>query len=89
MSQRSLFDDAPATARAVANVDGGSRGNPDPPATARASCSTTGPIVDLKETIGIATNNVAEYNGLLAALGGRRTTATTTCTAGPTRSCLG
>ena len=27
-----------------------------------------GTVVDLKESLGIATNNVAEYNGLLAAL---------------------
>ena len=56
------------TARAVANVDGGSRGNPGPAGYGARIVLDDGTIVDLKETIGIATNNVAEYNGLLAAL---------------------
>ena len=56
--------------RFVVEADGGSRGNPGPaaygavvrgrrPAGARASCA---------EYIGTATNNVAEYRGLIAGL---------------------
>jgi ribonuclease HI len=66
--QGSLFDDESAVARAVANVDGGSRGNPGPAGYGARIVLDDGTVVDLKETIGIATNNVAEYNGLLAAL---------------------
>ncbi len=49
-------------------ADGGSRGNPGPAAYG-AVVSENGKVLhELFETIGIATNNVAEYNGLLAAL---------------------
>ena len=49
-------------------ADGGSRGNPGP-AGYGAVVSEGGKIVaELFDVIGIATNNVAEYNGLLAGL---------------------
>jgi len=52
----------------VISADGGSRGNPGPAAYG-AVVSENGKILhELFETIGIATNNVAEYSGLLAAL---------------------
>ena len=52
----------------IISADGGSRGNPGPAAYG-AVVSENGKILhELFETIGIATNNVAEYNGLLAAL---------------------
>jgi ribonuclease HI len=53
---------------ATANVDGGSRGNPGPAGYGVRIIRDDGTVVDLKESIGIATNNIAEYNGLLAAL---------------------
>ena len=53
---------------ATAHVDGGSRGNPGPAGYGVRITRDDGTIVDLKESIGIATNNIAEYNGLLAAL---------------------
>lgn len=53
---------------ATANVDGGSRGNPGPAGYGVRITRDDGTTVDLKESIGVATNNVAEYNGLLAAL---------------------
>jgi probable phosphoglycerate mutase len=53
---------------ATAHVDGGARGNPGPAGYGVRITRNDGSIVDLKESIGIATNNVAEYNGLLAAL---------------------
>jgi probable phosphoglycerate mutase len=53
---------------ATAHVDGGARGNPGPAGYGVRITRDDGSIVDLKESIGIATNNVAEYNGLLAAL---------------------
>jgi len=49
-------------------VDGGARGNPGPAGYGVHITRDDGTVVDLKEAIGIATNNIAEYNGLLAAL---------------------
>ncbi len=55
----------------VVHVDGGSRGNPGPAAAGAVVSTPEGDVVDrLGEAIGIATNNVAEYRGLL--LGVRR-----------------
>ena len=67
MSQLSLFG-APEGVSAIANVDGGSRGNPGPAGYGVRIERDDGTIVELKESLGMATNNVAEYNGLLAAL---------------------
>jgi ribonuclease HI len=53
---------------ATANVDGGSRGNPGPAGYGVRIERDDGTIVELKESLALATNNVAEYNGLLAAL---------------------
>jgi ribonuclease HI len=53
---------------ATAHVDGGARGNPGPAGYGVRITRDDGSVVDLKESIGIATNNVAEYTGLLAAL---------------------
>ena len=53
---------------ARANVDGGSRGNPGPAGYGVRIEQDDGSVVELKESIGIATNNVAEYSGLIAAL---------------------
>lgn len=53
----------------VIHVDGGSRGNPGPAAVAAVLSSPEGEVVaDAKETIGIASNNVAEYKALLLGL---------------------
>jgi len=68
MSQPSLFETLPP-ASAVANVDGGSRGNPGPAGYGVRIERPDGSIEEIKESVGIATNNVAEYRGLLAALG--------------------
>ena len=69
MSQGSLFDPPPRTGgAATANIDGGSRGNPGPAGYGVHIEHADGTIVELKESLGIATNNVAEYNGLVAAL---------------------
>jgi probable phosphoglycerate mutase len=67
VTQRSLFE-AAGPARAVAHVDGGSRGNPGPAGYGVRITLDDGSVIDLKESIGHATNNIAEYNGLLAAL---------------------
>ena len=67
MSQPSLFG-APGSGSAIANIDGGSRGNPGPAAYGVHIEREDGSIVELKEAVGVATNNVAEYRGLLAAL---------------------
>jgi ribonuclease HI len=55
--------------KVVVHVDGGARGNPGP-AAAGAVISTPGGEVlhEAAEAIGIATNNVAEYRGLLLGL---------------------
>jgi len=50
-------------------VDGGSRGNPGPAAAAAVVSSPDGDVLDeAAVTIGRATNNVAEYRGLLLGL---------------------
>ena len=54
----------------VAYIDGGARGNPGPAGYGVRIERPDGTMVDeLHGALGIATNNVAEYNGLLAALG--------------------
>ncbi len=55
--------------RVVVHVDGGARGNPGPAAAAAVVSSPDGEVLDeAAETIGHATNNVAEYRGLLLGL---------------------
>ena len=50
-------------------TDGGSRGNPGPAAYAFVLEAEDGTVLDARgETIGVATNNVAEYSALLAGL---------------------
>lgn len=71
-SQR-LFSDAHAAAPPagvyIANIDGGSRGNPGPAAYAVVLRDPNGKIIlELAKQFGRDTNNVAEYYGLLAAL---------------------
>lgn len=67
MSQPSLFGSDTGRS-AVANVDGGARGNPGPAGYGVRIERDDGTIVELKEAVGVATNNVAEYRGLIAAL---------------------
>ena len=53
----------------VAYIDGGARGNPGPAGYGVRIEQPDGRLVEeFCESIGIATNNVAEYRGLLAAL---------------------
>ncbi len=53
----------------VAYIDGGARGNPGPAGYGVRIEAPDGTLVDeLHGGVGVATNNVAEYNGLLAAL---------------------
>jgi ribonuclease HI len=53
----------------VAYIDGGARGNPGPAGYGVHIESADGSVIEeLHGPLGIATNNVAEYNGLLAAL---------------------
>lgn len=55
--------------RLVVHVDGGSRGNPGPAAAAAVLSTPDGDVVDeAKDTIGVATNNVAEYRAVLLGL---------------------
>ncbi|HEX2378442.1 MAG TPA: reverse transcriptase-like protein [Gaiellales bacterium] len=50
-------------------VDGGSRGNPGPAATGYRIEDAGGTVLaEAGETIGVATNNVAEYRALIAGL---------------------
>jgi ribonuclease HI len=65
--QPSLFG-APGGGSAIANIDGGARGNPGPAGYGVWIQRSDGSVVELKEAVGVATNNVAEYRGLLAAL---------------------
>jgi len=53
----------------TANIDGGARGNPGPAGYGVVIRDAEGNVLDeLHGSLGVATNNVAEYNGLLAAL---------------------
>jgi ribonuclease HI len=53
----------------VVHVDGGARGNPGPAAAAAVLSTPGGEVVgEAAEAIGVATNNVAEYRGLLLGL---------------------
>jgi ribonuclease HI len=55
--------------RVVVHVDGGARGNPGPAAAAAVVSTPEGDVIDeAAEVIGRATNNVAEYRGLLLGL---------------------
>ena len=58
------------TSRIIIEADGGSRGNPGPSSYgALVRDADTGTVLAQRgETIGIATNNVAEYSGLIAGL---------------------
>ena len=57
--------------RVIVEADGGSRGNPGPAAFGAVlrDAETGEVIASSAEVIGIATNNVAEYRGLIAGLG--------------------
>ena len=53
----------------VAYIDGGARGNPGPAGFGVRIERADGTLIEeFSDSIGIATNNVAEYRGLLAAL---------------------
>ena len=68
MTQPSLFGSSRGNS-AIANVDGGSRGNPGPAGYGVQIVDEQGIVVaELYESLAPTTNNVAEYNGLLAAL---------------------
>ena len=55
--------------KVVVHVDGGARGNPGPAAAAAVLSTPDGDVLDeASEFLGIATNNVAEYRGLLLGL---------------------
>ena len=52
--------------RVTINVDGGARGNPGPAAIAAVASDESGEVLaERSETIGEATNNVAEYRAML------------------------
>ncbi|WP_409429097.1 bifunctional RNase H/acid phosphatase [Mycobacterium sp. SMC-11] len=56
--------------KVVVEADGGSRGNPGPAGYGAVvwSADRTSLLAEAKEAIGVATNNVAEYRGLVAGL---------------------
>jgi len=54
------------SSRLVVNVDGGARGNPGPAAIAAVVATPDGEVLEERsESIGEATNNVAEYRAVL------------------------
>ena len=68
LAQGDLFG-APEPRSFVAYIDGGARGNPGPAGFGVRVERPDGELVEeFSESIGTATNNVAEYRGLLAAL---------------------
>jgi probable phosphoglycerate mutase len=66
---RDKASDIPRHREVIAYIDGGARGNPGPAGFGVRIETRDGTLVDeFSESIGVATNNVAEYRGLLAAL---------------------
>jgi probable phosphoglycerate mutase len=64
-----LFDSTAPGLRVAIEADGGSRGNPGPAGYGAVVLSPTGEVLaEAAEAIGRATNNVAEYRGLIAGL---------------------
>lgn len=71
MKQESLFAGrkAEGSFEAIANIDGGARGNPGPAAYGVVVRNARGEVLaELSDYLGLQTNNFAEYSGLLAAL---------------------
>jgi probable phosphoglycerate mutase len=68
VSQPSLFESPGGGGSAVAHIDGGSRGNPGPAGYGVHIERGDGTVIELKRALGLATNNVAEYSGLVAVL---------------------
>jgi probable phosphoglycerate mutase len=71
MTQAPLFDKTSPKKpfEIIANIDGGARGNPGPAAYGVVIRNSKGEVLaELGKYLGIQTNNVAEYSGLLAAL---------------------
>ena len=59
----------PLNRRLIVHVDGGARGNPGPAAAAAVVTTPEGEVLDeASRFLGRATNNVAEYQGLLLGL---------------------
>jgi ribonuclease HI len=55
--------------RVVVHVDGGARGNPGPAAAAAVVSTPEGEVLsESRALLGVASNNVAEYQGLLLGL---------------------
>jgi ribonuclease HI len=55
--------------KVVVHVDGGARGNPGPAAAAAVLSTPGGEVLDeAHELLGVVSNNVAEYRGLLLGL---------------------
>lgn len=55
--------------KVIVEADGGSRGNPGPAGYGAVVMDATGQeLADRKGFLGVATNNVAEYSGLIAGL---------------------
>ena len=63
------FEHTPPAGKIVAYIDGGARGNPGPAGFGVRVEEADGTLIEeFAESIGTATNNVAEYRALLAAL---------------------
>ncbi|WP_284747512.1 bifunctional RNase H/acid phosphatase [Amycolatopsis sp. RTGN1] len=58
------------TSHVIVEADGGSRGNPGPAGYGAVvkDAATDEVLAERKESLGVVTNNVAEYNGLIAGL---------------------
>ena len=69
MAKRLAAESADVAAELVINIDGAARGNPGPAAIGVVIKDRADNVIrEMHRRIGIATNNVAEYQALLAAL---------------------
>lgn len=66
---RDLFSSSAPRYHLIAHIDGGARGNPGPAGYGVVVTEASGrKVAELSKYLGIATNNNAEYSGLIAAL---------------------
>jgi ribonuclease HI len=66
--RKAFVPEIPMSSTATLHIDGAARGNPGPAAYAIVLARPGAPIVEESQTIGTATNNVAEYTAFIEGL---------------------
>ncbi len=68
MPDRAHLDGTSKNSKVIIFADGGSRGNPGPAGAGAVLISSGQTIARLSKFLGVATNNIAEYNALILGL---------------------